>query len=82
MNITWAREHRKFLPRRLAYHICGACLRVRASIAASDGGLWDTGPYTIVLLLAAFLGEAQKTSSPLTQKPLPLTGNCAQGDPC
>lgn len=24
----------------------------------------------------------KKTRSPLTQKPHPLTGNCAKGDPC
>lgn len=55
------------------------CLTVRVSIAPSEA------PGTLVLspppLLTAPWDSPRKSRSPLTQKPLRLPGNCAQGDP-
>lgn len=58
--------------------IC-ARVRVRVNVGPSDAGLC-----TVIFPYAHCIpGKVpEKTRSPLTQKPLPLAGSYAQGDPC
>lgn len=51
--------------------------------ALHQQSLWDTmhAPQPSCPPAHHIPGSPKETQSPLTQKPLPLTGNCAQGDP-